>query len=84
MIKSRRMRWEGHVARMGIRGKRRLLVGKPNGKRPLGRRPRCRWVYNIKMARGEIGWSDVDWIGLARYRGRWRALVNTTKDLGVP
>jgi hypothetical protein len=65
IIKSRRMRWADHVARMGEkRNAYRLLVGKPEGKRPLGR-PRCRWVDNIRMDRGEVGWSDVDWIGLA-------------------
>jgi hypothetical protein len=55
-----------------------LLVGKPEGKRPLGR-PRLRWVDNIKMDLGEVGWSDVDWIGLAQDRNRWRALVNAHK-----
>jgi hypothetical protein len=49
----------------------RLLVGKPEGKRPLGR-PRCRWVDNIRMNLGEVGWGDVDWIGLAKDRNRWR------------
>jgi hypothetical protein len=53
----------------------RLLVGKPDGKRPLGR-PRCKWVDNIWMDPGEMGWGDVDWIGLAPDRNRWRALVN--------
>jgi hypothetical protein len=53
----------------------RLLVGKPEGKRPLGR-PRCRWVDNIiRMDLGEVGWGDVDWIGLVQDRNRWRALV---------
>jgi hypothetical protein len=61
----------------------RLLVGKPEGKRPL-RRPRCRWVDNIGMDLGEVGWSDVDWIGLAQDRNRWRALVNSVLNLGVP
>jgi hypothetical protein len=65
IIKSRRMRWAGHVARMGDkRNVYRLLVGKPNGKRPLGR-PRRRWIDNIKMDLLEIGLSVVDWIGLA-------------------
>jgi hypothetical protein len=53
----------------------RLLVGKPEGKRPLGR-PRCRRMDNIRMDLGEVGWGDVDWIGLAQDRNRWRALVN--------
>jgi hypothetical protein len=53
----------------------RLLMGKPEGKRPLGR-PRRRWVDNIRMDLGEVGWDDVDWIGLAKDRNMWRALVN--------
>jgi hypothetical protein len=65
IIKSRRMRWTGHVARMGEkRTACILLVGKPEGKRPLGR-PRRRWVDNTRMDLGEVGWGDVDWIGLA-------------------
>jgi hypothetical protein len=59
IIKSRRMRWSGHVARMEKRNTYRLLVGKPEGKRPLGR-PRRRWVDNIRTNLGEVGWSDVD------------------------
>jgi hypothetical protein len=59
------------------------LVGKPEGKRPLGR-PRRRWVDNIRMDFGEVGWSDVDWIGLAQERNRWRALVNSVLNLRVP
>jgi hypothetical protein len=62
--KSRRMRWAGHVVRMEKRNAYRLLVRKPEGKRPLGR-PRRRWVDNIRMDLGEVGWCDVDWIGLA-------------------
>jgi hypothetical protein len=61
----------------------RLLVGKAEGKRPL-RRPRRRWVDNIKMDLGEVGWGDVDWIGLATDRNRWRALVNSVLNLRVP
>jgi hypothetical protein len=61
----------------------RLLVGKPEGKRLLGR-PRCRWVDNIRMYLGDLGWGDVDWIGLARDRNRWRALVNSVMNLRVP
>jgi hypothetical protein len=84
IIKSRRMRLGGHVARMGEkRNAYRLLVGKPKGKRPLGR-PRRRWVYNIRMDLGEVGWGDVDWTDLARDRNRWRALVNSVLNLRVP
>jgi hypothetical protein len=61
----------------------RLLVEKPEGKRPLGR-PRCRWVDNIRMNLGEVGWSDVDWIDLAQDRNKWRALVNSVLNLWVP
>jgi hypothetical protein len=65
MIKSRRMKWAGHVARMGeMRNAYRILVGKPEGKRPLGR-PRRRWVDNVKMDLREIGWDGRDWIELA-------------------
>jgi hypothetical protein len=84
IIKSQRMRWVGHVARMEVkRNAYRLLVGKPEGKRPLGR-PRRRWVDNIRMDLGEVGWGDVDWIGLAQNRNRWRALVNSVLNLRVP
>jgi hypothetical protein len=84
IIKSRGMRWAGHVARMGAkRNVYRLLVGKPEGKRPLGR-PRRRWIDNIKMDLLEIGVSVVDWIGLAQDRYRWRALVNSVMNLRVP
>jgi hypothetical protein len=61
----------------------RLLVGKPEGKRPLGR-PIRRWVDNIKMDLLEIGWGGVDWIGLAQERDKWRALVNVVMKLRVP
>jgi hypothetical protein len=65
IIKFRRMRWADHLARMGEkRYTYRLLMGKPEGKRPLGR-PRHRWVDNIRMDLGEVGWGDVDWICLA-------------------
>jgi hypothetical protein len=71
------------VARKGeVRGAYNILVGKPEGKRPLGR-PRRRWVGNIKMDLGEIGFGDVDWIHLAQDRDRWRALVNTVMSLRV-
>jgi hypothetical protein len=83
IIKSRRMRWAGHVAQMGEKNNTyRLLVGNPEGKRPLGR-PRCRWVANIRMDLGEMGCYDVDWIGLAKDRNRWRALVNSVLNLRV-
>jgi hypothetical protein len=61
----------------------RLLVGKPEGRRPLGR-PRRRWLDNIRMDLVEVGWSDVDWIGLVQDRDRWRALVNSVLNLRVP
>jgi hypothetical protein len=84
MIKSKRMRWEGHVARMGeTRNSYRILVGKPEGKRPI-RRPRRSWVDNIKMDLGEIGWDGVYWIELVQDRDRWKALVNTVMNLRVP
>jgi hypothetical protein len=74
MIKSRRMRWAGHVARMGEkRNAYRILVGKPEGKRPLGR-PKRGWVDNIKM---DLRWDGVDWMDIAQDRDQWRALVNT-------
>jgi hypothetical protein len=83
-IKSRRMRWAGHMARMGEkRNVYGLLVGKPEGKRPLGK-PRRRWIDNIKMDILEMGLSVVDWIGLAQDRYRLRALVKTVMDLRVP
>jgi hypothetical protein len=79
-----RKRWEGHVARIGEkRNVYRLLVGKPEGKRPLGR-PRRRWIDNIKMDLLERGVSVVDWIGLAHDSYRWRALVNAVMNLRVP
>jgi hypothetical protein len=81
IIKSGRMRCAGHVARMGEkRNAYTLLVGKPEGKRRLGR-PRLRWVDNIRMDLGEVGWGDVDWIGLAKDRNRWRAVVNSVLNL---
>jgi hypothetical protein len=84
VIKSGRMRWAGHVARMGEeRGAYRVLVGKPEGKRSLGR-PRRRWVDNIGMDLHEVGCGYVDWIGLAQDRNRWRTLVNAVMNLRVP
>jgi hypothetical protein len=73
IMKARRMRWAGHVARMGEkRNAYRLLVAKPEGRRPLGT-PRRRWLDNIRKDLVEVGWGDVDWIGLAQDRDRWRA-----------
>jgi len=84
VIKSRRMRWVGHVARMGERrGVYRVLVGKPEGKRVLGR-PRHRWEDNIKMDLPEVGCGNMDWIKLAQDKDRWRALVNAAMNLRVP
>jgi hypothetical protein len=78
------MIWAGHIARIGEkRNTYRLLVRKPVGRRPLGR-PRHRWVDNIRMDLGEVGWGDVDWIGLAQDRDRWRILVNSVLNLRVP
>jgi len=83
LIKSRRIRWAGHVARMG---KRRdvytVLVGKPEGKRPLGR-PRRRWEDNIKMDLQEVECGGMEWIELAEDKDRWRALVNAVMNLRV-
>ena len=84
VVKSRRIRWAGHVARTGeYRGVHRVLVGKPEGKRPLGR-PRCRWEDNIKMGLQEVGVGRGDWMELGQDRDRWRALVGTVRDFGVP
>jgi len=84
VIKSRRMRWAGHVARMGKeRGVYRVLVGKPEGRRPLGR-PRRRWEDNIRMHLREVGCGCVDWMKLAQDRDRWRALVSAVMNLRVP
>jgi hypothetical protein len=83
IIKLRRMRWVGFVARMGEkRSAYRFLVGKLEGKSPL-ERPRPRWVGNTRMGLGEVGWGDVDWIGLAQDRNRWTALVNSVLNLRV-
>jgi len=84
VMKSRRMRWVGHVARMGEeRVVYRVLVGNPERKRPLGR-PRRRWVYNIRMDLQEVGCGYMDWIGWAQDRDRWRALVSAVMSLRVP
>ena len=78
------MRWAGHVARMGEeKGVYRVLVGKPEGRRPLGR-PRRRWVDNIRMDLQEVGCGYMDWIGLAQDRDRWRTLVSAVMNLRVP
>jgi hypothetical protein len=82
-IKSRRIRWAGHVALMGEkRGAYRILVGRPEGRRSLGR-PRHRWEDNIKMDLQDVGWC-VDWIELAQDKDRWRALVNAVMNVRVP
>jgi hypothetical protein len=82
-IKSRTTRWAGHVARKGVkRGAYRILVRRPEGRRPLGR-SRRRWEDNIKMDLQEVGWG-MYWIELAQDRDRWRALVNAVMNLRVP
>jgi hypothetical protein len=84
MIKSRRMRWAGHVARIGEkRNAYRILVGTPEGKRSLERLTR-KWVDNIKMGFREIEWDGMDWIDLAQNRDQWKALVNAVMNLRVP
>ena len=84
VVKSRRMRWAGHVARLRQgRGVYRVLMGKPEGKRPLGR-PRRRWGDNIKTDLQEVGGGYEDWMELAQDRDRWRALVSTVMNLRVP
>jgi hypothetical protein len=84
MMKSRGMRWAGHVARMEEKMNAcRILVGKSKEKRPL-RRPRCRWMDNIKIDLRKIGFDGMDWIDVALDRDQWRALVDTTMNLRVP
>jgi hypothetical protein len=84
IIKAKRVRWAGHVAQMGENiNAYRLLVGKPEGRKPLGR-PRRRWLDNIRMVLGEMGWGGVDWTGLAQDMDRWRALVNSVLSPRVP
>jgi hypothetical protein len=84
VVKSRRMRWSGHAARMGEGiGVRRVLVGKPEGKKPLGR-PRRRWEDNIKMDHQEVGGGGGDWMEVAQDRDRWRALVSAVMNFRVP
>ena len=78
------MSWAGNEARMGERrGVYMVLVGKPEGNRPLGR-PRCRWEDNIKTDLQEVGCGEMDWIELVQERDRWRALVNAVVNLRVP
>jgi hypothetical protein len=84
VIKARRMRWAGHVAHMGEeRGVYRVFVGKPEGRRPLGR-PRRRWVNNIRLDLQEVGCGYMDWIGLVQDRDRWWTLVRAVMNLRVP
>jgi hypothetical protein len=84
VVKWSRMRWAEYIARMGEkRGVYRVLVGKPEGKRQL-RRPMCRQEDNIKMDIQELGCEGMDWIELAPYRDRWRALVNAVMNLRFP
>jgi len=84
VIKSRRIRWVGHVARMGEeRWVYRVLLGKPERRRPLGR-PTCRWVDHIRMDLEEVVCGYMDWIGLAQDRDSWRTLVSAVMNLRVP
>ena len=84
VIKWRRVGWAGHVARMGQdRGVYRVLVGKPEGRRPLGR-PGRRWVDNIRTDLQEVGYGYMDWIGLAQDRDSWRTVVSAVMTLRVP
>jgi hypothetical protein len=84
MIKSRKMRMGGACNTIGEKKNAyRIFVGKPKGKRPVGK-PRRRWVDNIKMDLREIGWDRVDWINMAQDRDQWKALVNTVLNLRVP
>ena len=84
VVKSRRTRWAGHVARMGEdRGVNRVLVRKPEGKSPLAR-PGCRWEDNIKIDLQEVGGGRGDWMELAQDRDGWRALVSMVRNFRVP
>jgi hypothetical protein len=84
VIKSRMMRWAGHVTRMGEgRSVYRVLVGRSEGKRPLGR-PRRRWEDNIKMDLRELGIDEANWIRLVQDRAQWRAFVNTVMNFRIP
>jgi hypothetical protein len=83
VIKLRRLRWAGHVARMGDeRGAYRILVGRPKGRRPLGR-PRRRWEDTIKIDIWEVGWEDMNWIELAQDRVSWLSVVNEVMNIRV-
>jgi hypothetical protein len=83
VIKSRRMRWAGHLARVGeMRNPYRILVGKTEGTRQRGRL-RCRWEDNIRIDLKGTGWEDVDWIRLAQDRNQWQVLVKTVMNLRV-
>ena len=84
VVKSRRMRWAGHLARMGEdRGVHRVLVGKPEGERPL-RRPRRRWEDNSKMDLQEVGEGRGEWMEMTQDRDGWRSLVGTVRNFRVP
>jgi hypothetical protein len=84
MMKSRRMRWTGHIVRIGEnRNACRIKVGKLEGYGPLGK-PRPRWVGNVKMDLREVGWGGMYWIDMAQDREEWRSLVNTVINLRVP
>ena len=84
MIKSRRLRWAGHVARMEKdRSSFKILTGKPTGRRPLGR-PRRRWEYNIRMDLEDVGVNAGNWVDSAQDRNYWRALVNAALNFRVP
>jgi hypothetical protein len=84
VVKTRRMRWAGHVAHMGEgRGVHGVLVGRPDGKRSLGR-PRRRWDDNIKMDLQEVGGGCGNWMELAQDRDRWRAFVSAVMNFRVP
>jgi hypothetical protein len=82
VIKSGRVRWAGHVTRVGARKTYNILVGKPDGKRPLGR-PRRRWEDNIRMDLGKVGWEGADWVHLAQDTEQWRAVLNVVTKLWV-
>jgi hypothetical protein len=84
VVKSLRIRWADYIARTGeMKNAYNILVGKPDGKKPL-RRPRHGWEDTIRMDIREIGWQVVDWIHVAQDRDQWRAVVNTVMNLRVP
>jgi hypothetical protein len=82
VIKSRRMRWAGNIARMGERNAYKMLIGEPGVRRPLGR-PRRRWVGNIRMDLRETGWEDVDWIHLLQVGELWGAILTTVMKFRI-